>query len=758
MQGLLFIRDLAVVLLTAAAVGGLFRKLGISVVVGYLVAGMVVGPFTPFSLVSDVERIRTLSQLGLVFLMFFVGMGLSLSRIRRLGFPLVLTTAGTAWLVFHFVRLLAAALDWTPTAGLYLAAMLVVSSSAILTKTLSEAGLTHEKFARRALGMSLLEDVVAVVMLTLLTTRSDGASTDTDIHMARVLGLLGGFVALLVVVGLLIVPRFLRQVAKSSDRDLKVAAVAGVVMWISYLAASAGYSVALGAFLLGMIVGETSFRDRIERAFTGVEGMFSVIFFVSIGMLIDIRLLWAHAFLIVGVAFFALFIRVLCAGTALLATGSSLPAALRTGLAVTTIGEFSYIIAQTGVNKGVVPEYFYGLAVGVSVVTAFVTPLLLRHSEAFVETVDRRQPAVLRRTIGAYRTWLDAMMERLKGNNFWVLTRGRIGQVLVELLLFLGVLGFSPMLHSSLHGLQSDTGPAAPALGLVFWLFVFFVALALAVAVWRNIGAMGMIFACAVFRDGATTALRPVMEGGIRFLAAVGLIALGWIFFPLPLSGWWSGAVVVAAISLFLSLFWRRLVKWHSHFQYSMINVLGAEAERSPIHSGKSVREEEWGVDLVEATVPEAAVYSGKSLRDLALRNRFGATVVAVERQGFPLPNPNPDLALFPGDKLLILGGDTETGHARAFLEQNAATAGAGPSFSESGLETVVVPDRSPRLRQSLADLRIFTATGVQVLGLRRNGNTTLNPSATEILLPGDRLLILAAPGEYGAFCNWLRG
>ena len=234
--GLLFIRDLAVVLLVAALVGALFRKMGLSPVVGYLVAGMVVGPYTPpFSLVTDPERVRTLSQLGLVFLMFFVGLGLSLRRIRQLGVPLLLATGITALLVFSFTRILAETLGWGVTPGLFLAAMLMVSSSAIITKTLSEAGLTHEKFAQRAMGITILEDVVAVVMITLLDARvaPDGAGAGVG-GLGRVLGLLGGFVALLVVVGFLIVPRFLQRLARSADYDLRVASISGMLLGTAF--------------------------------------------------------------------------------------------------------------------------------------------------------------------------------------------------------------------------------------------------------------------------------------------------------------------------------------------------------------------------------------------------------------------------------------------------------------------------------------------------------------------------------------------
>ena len=753
-DGLYFIRDLAVVLLCAALVGALFRRLGLSPVVGYLAAGMIVGPYTPpFSLVTDPERVRTLSQLGLVFLMFFVGLGLSLRRIRQLGVPLLLATAFTALLVFVLTRALAGALGWGATPGLFLAAMLMVSSSAIITKTLSEAGLTHEKFAQRALGITILEDVVAVVMITLLAARvaPDGGSGGAGIvGLGRVLGLLGGFVALLVVVGFLIVPRFLQRLARASDYDLKVASISGMLLGTAFLAAWAGYSVALGAFLLGMVIAETPFRERIERGFGALQAMFSVIFFVSIGMLIDPRQIAAHWALVLGISLFAIAARALCATAAHMVTGRALTGALRTALVVTPIGEFSYIIAQTGVTAKAVPEYFYSLAVGVSAVTAFTAPLLLRGSERLAEWADSRQPALWRGTQEAYRGWLAQLAQRRRRSSLWLLTRGRIVQVGVEGLLLVGILGFSPRLREALP--FPLAGEGAPAGVILYWLAVFAIALGLAVALWRNLSAMGMILADAVFSDARTKAL---VEGAVRFLSAAGLAVLFVLLLPLPVFGLWSAAIAAGAAALFLLLFWRRLVRWHSHFLYSMNDALRA-GEGKKLATGKSVDEEEWGVDLVEVVVPEGASYAGQSLSDLGLRSRYGSAVVEVERQGFEIANPRPDLALYPGDKLLLLGDEAAAARTRAFLEQGGGAGKPAPAFSESTLETVTVPDEGSRLGQSLAALRIFNETGVQVLGLRRNGAIALNPGAEEVLRAGDLLLLLANPAELAAFRAWL--
>ncbi|MFQ3671103.1 MAG: cation:proton antiporter, partial [Verrucomicrobiia bacterium] len=340
MTGLTLIQDFAVMLVLAALAGWGARRLGLSAVVGYLVAGLIVGPHTPpFAFVADGDRVQTLSQLGLVFLMFFVGMRLSLRRIRSLGVGLVVATGLGAWLIFMLCQGLAGVLGWDGRQGLFLGAMLMVSSSAIISKVLEETGSLNDRFAQKAQGVTVLEDVVAIVMLALLTPqRGEEAGA-----VGHTVGLLFAFAVLLVVVGLLFLPKVLARYARSGDRDLKAVLVSGIVCAAAVIASSVGFSVALGAFLIGVVLGETLFRARIEGALTGTQDLFSAIFFVSIGMLIDPKVLLAEWRLILGLSLFALVAR--CWGTslALWLTGTRLRTAFMSGLALVPVGEFSYI-------------------------------------------------------------------------------------------------------------------------------------------------------------------------------------------------------------------------------------------------------------------------------------------------------------------------------------------------------------------------------------------------------------------------------
>ncbi|MGH7958957.1 MAG: cation:proton antiporter, partial [Opitutaceae bacterium] len=262
MHGFPLIQDLAIILVVAGVVGWFCQRIGLSVVVGFLVAGMLVGPHTPpFALIGDVARVETLAQIGLVFLMFSIGLQLSFQKLRRLGLSLLVATFLGAVVMYQLSRLLAVSLNWSAREGLFLAGMLMVSSSAIISKILHETGTNHERSGQYAMGVSVLEDVVAVVMLTILNSmvqfgKGEGA------HVPQTLLMLGAFVVLAGIAGLLLVPWLLKRMSIKADEELQTLGIAGLLFGLAVVAQAAGYSLALGAFLLGTIVAETPHRHQ----------------------------------------------------------------------------------------------------------------------------------------------------------------------------------------------------------------------------------------------------------------------------------------------------------------------------------------------------------------------------------------------------------------------------------------------------------------------------------------------------------------
>lgn len=292
-----FVQDLAVVTFCAGIGGFLCQKIGLSSVVGFMVAGLLVGPHTPFiSIVVDENGIETLSQLGLVFLMFSIGLDLSVAKLRRMGIGIILAVALGGALVFNVVRSICPFLGLGSSESLFVGGMLVASSSAIIGKILPETGLIHQRAGNLAMSITVLEDLVAVVVLTFISSVAQ-IHRGPAVNVGKILGVLLVFVTVVVVLGLLLLPRVLQRLNRAGT-DLLTVTVAGLVLGIAVISVRTGYSLALGAFLLGAIVAETPQRPTVERAMQGMRDVFIAVFFVSIGMLLDPALLVKNGALI----------------------------------------------------------------------------------------------------------------------------------------------------------------------------------------------------------------------------------------------------------------------------------------------------------------------------------------------------------------------------------------------------------------------------------------------------------------------------
>lgn len=753
MQGINLIQDLAVVMIVAGLVGWLCHRAGLSVIVGFLAAGMVIGPFTPpFSLVTDAARIETLAQVGLVFLMFSIGMKLSLRKLRRLGWPLIVATFVTALIVFGGARMAAPVLGISGEAAVFFAAMLIVSSSAIISKVLQEAGLTHEKAGQMAMGITVLEDVVAVIALALLNSvvLLGGAG---DPKMGETLGSLSAFVTLAGVVGLLAVPWLLRRLNDTASEELQTLVLAGLMMGLALIAQRAGYSLAMGAFILGSIVAETPYRAQIERVFEGARDMFSAVFFVSIGMQIDVRLLGESWLLVLGASAVALLARVSGGTVGMLVTGVRLQDAVRVGLLVTPIGEFSFIIAQLGVSSGLVSDRFQAMAVGLSLVTALVAPVLTRRSGAISEAVARRQPAWFEGMLGYYDRLLQRLQQQGRRSVLWQVSRKRVVQITLEVLVVTGMLAFAEPLFEAVQRFLPGERWFAGAPRVVYWTGLTVLVLVPLVAIWRNVAALAMIYAelSTAGHPGAVR-VRPYVEAGLKVLAAV--VIFIWLGAVIPVSGMGRLVPLLVLIVAGASVFFLRskLVYWHSVLEVGLQErLVEPEARFTATTAPFMASHQDWRLALTECVIPDNADCRGRTLGELELRPKFGCVVAGIERQGVMIGNPSPTTALYPRDKVLLLGDQTQAGAARAFLLSSSGLAQVS-TFDEVQMETVALPPASRLAGRTLAELALARTVGVQVAGINRGGLRLLNPGGDERLWPNDDVLVLGSPDQIAAF------
>jgi CPA2 family monovalent cation:H+ antiporter-2 len=399
-----FLEDLALVLCVAAATTVIFHALRQPVVVGYLVAGMIVGPYTPGILV-DAGRIHGVSELGVILLMFALGLEFSIRRLLRLGPRAAFITAVQVGLMLWLGYICGRALGWSELESIFTGALLSISSTTIVAKAFAErqAGADLRDLA---LGVLLCEDLVAVIMLAVLTPLGAGATLNAGALEWTGLRLMI-FLLVLVGGGILLIPPLVRLVARMGRDETLVVASIGICFAFAMAAERAGYSVAMGAFLAGSLVAESGEAQRLEELIRPLRDVFAAVFFVSVGMMIDPQLIVAHwhaLALLVGVLMVGKIVGVTLG--AMLA-GTPAPLAVQTGLSLAQIGEFSFIIAGVGIQTGAAHPFLYSVAVAVSAVTTFTTPFMIRACGPVGAMVERRAPHALARLQHVYDGWVE---------------------------------------------------------------------------------------------------------------------------------------------------------------------------------------------------------------------------------------------------------------------------------------------------------------------------------------------------------------
>ncbi len=399
-----FLEDLALVLCVAAVSTVLFHVLRQPVVVGYLVAGMICGPYTPGILV-DASRIHGVSELGVILLMFTLGLEFSIRRLLRLGPRAAFITAVQVGLMLWLGYVCGRALGWSELESIFTGALLSISSTTIVAKAFAEQQIGDE-LRDLALGVLLCEDLVAVIMLAVLTPLGAGAALNAG--ALEWTGLrLGIFLLAMVGGGILLIPPLMRFVARTGRDETLVVASVGICFGFAMQAERAGYSVALGAFLAGSLVAESGVAERLEELVRPLRDVFAAVFFVSVGMMIDPQLISAHwhaLALLVGVLIVGKTVGVTLG--AMLA-GTAAPLAVQTGLSLAQIGEFSFIIAGVGIQTGAADKFLYSVAVAVSAITTFTTPFMIRACGPVGAMVQRRAPHALARLQRVYDGWVE---------------------------------------------------------------------------------------------------------------------------------------------------------------------------------------------------------------------------------------------------------------------------------------------------------------------------------------------------------------
>jgi CPA2 family monovalent cation:H+ antiporter-2 len=745
----LFIRDLGIILLCAAIGGWVAKKLKQSPITGYLVAGVLIGtPSIAFPYVTDADRIQVISQLGLIFLMFSIGLGLKIQRLKAMGLKTVIATTLTAAWVFHFGSSAGQWLGLDPNEALFFAGMLMVSSSAIISKTLIDSGAQHLRHGQLGMGMTLLEDVVAVVMLTFLGSVASGGDTGNLLPaIFKTLGLLSAFTFLLLMLGVMVLPRLIHLFGTKGAHELETLLVSGILLYLSYAAFRAGYSLALGAFLLGIVVAETPRLASVQQTFSGFKDVFTTVFFVSIGMTLDLGALTATLPLVLWGTLACLIIRTTAAWLSWLMTGENSNVALQSAMVTLPLGEFSFIIAGVGVSTGIIGEEMAVAAVGISFLTSLLSPSLITHSASIAGVFHAIHLPAFGRWLLLYRELLRRLSQLPQNNLLWRLLKKRLLQITAEVLLVSAILTFAQPIYLMAAKQWPVIAEMDTAGKLVFWVLVHAMCLGPLLAIWRNLDAISMILVesmSAQYPDSGR------FKAPFRFLfqCLSAMTLSGWLILILPYRQ--ESPLVILAIALFaivaLAFGWRKINRWHSKWEHLLQQTVG-KTEEGEDRYRKSI--ESWGMAVESFTLPSHFSLAGKSIAETQLRSKTGCAILSIERQGFRLETTGPHTHLFPGDLLLIAGPRDALPKARNLLSETAdfSTTATEPSIQLEIMETLVVGENAAISGKALKELHWSRLHAIQILAISRQGKIQPFPPPDFCFQPQD-ILLLCGPAK----------
>ena len=660
MHNVAFLQDLAVVMLVAGVVTVLFHWLKQPVVLGYILAGAVIGPhLLPGSLVTSQESVQTLAELGVVFLLFALGLEFNFRKIRQVGPTAFIVAPLETALLFFAGFAIGSAFGWKPTDCIYLGGILMISSTTIIAKTLTDMGRNKEPFAQAIYGILIVEDIIAVLLIASFSA----VTQDGGFSWASALGLLlrlSEFVIVAVVLGLLVVPRLLRFVGKFRGDETLLVTVLGLCFGLSLLASKLGFSVALGAFIMGAIMAEADEIRRIERITEPLRDMFSAVFFVAIGMLIDPGVLREHALAVAVITVALVAGKVLACSFGSFLAGYEPGTALRVGLGLGQIGEFSFIIAGLGAVMGVTSSFLYPIAVGVSVITTVLTPYFIRHADKLVTLHDRLAPASLLNYQRDYVDWVRRVQSRRAADPVRKIIRTIVLQLAVNVALiaafFIVAMYVQRVAPAWLRQLPAWTGGPKTVLCLAALLC----SLPVVVAFLRKLQALSMLLSELAIRERASqqqkVAMRTLLSNTILFAGAVGMSVLV-LALSAPLLPPWETLILLVALGAALAV----LLRTHFIRLYARAQTTIRETLARPAHAHEPVPAKPLPplldeADLRTVTLPETAAAIGKSIAELQMRTQCGASIIAIRRGEKTRHNPEPRFILAAGDELLLLG------------------------------------------------------------------------------------------------------
>jgi CPA2 family monovalent cation:H+ antiporter-2 len=719
------IQDLALMLIVAGIVTLLFKRLKQPLVLGYIVAGFLVSPHMPYTTsVADTENIHLWADIGVMFLLFSLGLDFSFKKILKMGVSPFISTMAIIFSMSMLGVLTGHAFGWSKMDCIFLGGMLAMSSTTIIYKAFDDLGLRQQQFAGLVMSVLILEDILAIVMMVMLSAIASGNNPDGGQMLGSVVKI-GFFLVLWLVVGIFAIPIFLRRVRRLINNEVLLIVSLGLCCAMAVASTKVGFSSAFGAFIMGSILAETVEAEKIEKLVEPVKNLFGAIFFVSVGMLVDPQIIVSYAWPIVTLVLTILIGQATLGSFAFMLSGESLKSAMRCGFSMAQIGEFSFIIASLGLSLGVISDFLYPVVVAVSVITTFLTPYMIRLATPAYSALERRLPKGIIQLLNH----LSMSHPNSQEQNAWkrLLTQMALNTIVYSILasatiavMFTFVLPFMQKLLPgwTLHWYAN----AATGVLTVLFISPFLRAMVMKKnrsEEWKKLWAESN---------------RNHLPLLVTVLGRV-IVAVAFIFYICNYLSRFSNAVMITlGVVIVAFIIVSRTIKRRSILlERLFVNNLRSrdieaqvQGKKRPLYEGKLLDRD---IHIAEFDVPANSNWMGNTLKGLNLGKKYGVHISSILRGGFRMNIPDGDFILYPSDRLQVIGSDEQMANFAHALETEVIQEDTQLENREMKLRQLIISADSPFVGKTLIESGIRNHYSCMVVGIEE-GKENLSPAA----------------------------
>ena len=728
--------DLAQILVVAGIVTIVFKKLKQPLVLGYIVAGFLVSTHMPYTRsVVDAENIEIWANIGVMFLLFSLGLDFSFKKILKMGAAPVIAACSIIFCMMSLGIVVGHLFGWKQMDCIFLGGMLAMSSTTIIYKAFDDMGLRQQQFAGMVMSVLILEDILAIVLMVMLSAIAGGGNPDSGEMLLSVLKIVF-FLVLWFVVGIFLIPLILRSLRKFINGETLLIVSLGLCCLMAVISTKVGFSSAFGAFVMGSILAETVEAEKIIKLVEPVKNLFGAIFFVSVGMLVDPVLLVKYALPILALVLTIIIGQAVLGTMGFLISGQSLRSAMRCGFSMAQIGEFSFIIASLGMSLGVIGDFLYPVVVTVSVITTFLTPYMIKAAVPAYELLERRMPRKWIRRLnhltlsqpaakGETSKWRSLIIKM--GVNTFIYTVLSMSAVAIMFTFFL------PFVRRMI------AQPWASALCAVLTILL-----------------ISPFLRAIVMKKNHSDEFRALWTEDrmnrppLVFTILVRLvIALAFVFYILHRLTRFSSALLVclALAAVVLMIMSRSLKKRSIRLERMFVQNLRSrdiEAQvhghRRPLYEGHLL---DRNVHIADFDVPADSTWAGASLMELGLGHKYGVQVSSILRAGRRYNIPEGDAVIFPGDRLQVIGSDDQLATFGKALEHDVYEEDYELEKREMKLRRMVVTGTSPFLGKTLQESGIRHRYNCMVVGLEEGKENLSIVTASYLFEKGDILWVV---------------